>query len=219
MFFKVVKPFDFWNEFYLIHNMKYSYLLLEDVYFIEQNLTSIPLILKSLIYSDPALVFFLSLFHLFQNLEIYSNATKIGYMSYSQSITTYILRLCERKGIINIISQSKEKNGIDLKMYLNELGSNRNSLTNMYKVLFTKNRSLDENDIDFVYSLLKLLKINRDKVIISSKKGILNIRINFEVIRNNLINGSIKKNLTDKNAYYKLLINSSLEDISLILKK
>lgn len=68
-------------------------------YDISQNFNSFPLLWSSLFYPTPASCFFLELVNFFGNLKI---DTTIPYSSFSQSLTTYCLKMLARKNIIKI---------------------------------------------------------------------------------------------------------------------
>lgn len=194
---------NYWTEFEILPD---EYEIYEYDYAITQNLYSFPLIIKSIFYNYPTLVFFITLFNTFQKLETSNENGEIKYSSYSQSLTTYILRLCAKHGLIKILSTETDIRW-DLLDYYDEIGNaNREKKCHMYNTIFIKKRSFSKLDIEFLYSILKFLKIPNDFVIFECSGDKIYARVNPILVLKNIFSIQIIKNIFNKNAYYHKII-------------
>ena len=155
-------------------------------YSINQNLNSLSLHLKGVIYNNASLLFFVSLFNLFQDLNEYGNNHKICYESYSQSLTTYFLKCCDRMGIIKIIS-CEQDGKMEFYYYYKELNNDpRKYFHKVYDVKFIKIRSFEKTDLLFIKSILRFLKIDEDDLVFKCIDGKITISVNPKLIINNI---------------------------------
>lgn len=174
--------YGFYLEENLIAPLDYDY-----CYSINQNLSSLSLRLKGILYNNASLLFFISLFNLFQDLNEYTNYHKVCYESYSQALTTYFLKCCDRMGIIKIISCEKQEKELSFNYYYEELNNeSRKYFHKIYDVKFIKIRSFEENDLPFIQSILRFLKIDEDNLVFKYIDGKLKLNVKTKLIINNI---------------------------------
>ncbi len=161
------------------------------VYDIFQNLYSLPLLFSALKYPDAKICFFVELINFYQTLE-----ENVLYQSFSQSFTTYCLKILGRNKIIDLVHFKNSKN-VDLNSHMEMLGNfhYKNSCVPMYIVNFYKLRSLNEVDIPLIKNLAYFLDINLSilEFIYKNDKMYIQLRKDFAIQQ--IKNGTLCKNL------------------------
>lgn len=139
---------------------------------LDMNFSSLSLYMKNNFYNDPSLLFFVSLFQLFQSLPINSHQEGPPFYAYTQSLVVYYIRKLAQRGIVKIILKEKEDSFYLSDEFYYALG-NKTSLNKrqMYNVLFVKLRDLEESDISFIVDLIRFLHIDVDRLNIKIVNG------------------------------------------------
>lgn len=114
---------------------------------------------------NPTLCFFVGLLNAFQSLPMKTEEEQeMKYHSYSQSLTTYLLKLLSRRNIIEITNYRKgTKFNINALKNILEEEYNQH-FTQMYTVEFIKKRDLTIEDLDFLKSIARILKVSMPQV-------------------------------------------------------
>lgn len=139
---------------------------------LDMNFSSLSLYMKNNFYNDPSLLFFVSLFQLFQSLPINSHQEGPPFYAYTQSLVVYYIRKLAQRGIVKIILKEKEDSFYLSDEFYYALG-NKTSLNKrqMYNVLFVKLRDLEESDLSFIVDLMRFLHIDVDRLNIKIVNG------------------------------------------------
>ncbi len=171
-------------------------------YDICQNDSSLPLLFSSLFYEDATSCFFLEAINFYQNLESKSLTTTIPYFSYSQSFTTYGLKLLERQHLIEIVKCNRDKS-YNLDTYESLFGSCHDKEVAMYSVFFYKLRDLQERDLPFLKSLAKALHVDfsQYEIFYENEKMFFGLKKSAK-IKNIFSSGFISKILIRKDAFF-----------------
>lgn len=150
-----------------------------DVIRLDMNYFSLSLYMKSNFYNNPSLLFFTSLFHLFQSLPINSDQEIPPFYAYTQSLVVYYLRKLAQNGLVKVISKEKCQPFYLPDEFYYAIG-NESSLNKrqMYRVLFVKLRDLEESDISFIVDLMQFLHIDVECFKFKVVNGKLVVRYN-----------------------------------------
>ncbi len=184
--------YGFFIEKVIIPPLNYDY-----CYSINQNLSSFSLYLKGILYNNASLLFFTSVFNLFQSLNEYTSDNKICYESYSQALTTHFLKYCDKMGLIKIIS-CEQDGEIAFDLYYKELNNqSKKYLHKVYDVKFLKIRSFNSNDFQLIKSILRFLNIEEDNLIFKIDKDQIKIDVNPKLIINSIKNSAFKNDFKD----------------------
>ena len=153
---------------------------------LDMNFSSLSLYMKNDFYNDPSLLFFISLFQLFQSLPINSHQEAPPFYAYTQSLLVYYLRKLAQRGIVKIILKEKEDSFYLSDEFYYALG-NKTSLNKkqMYNVLFVKLRDLEESDISFIIDVMRSFHIDVE----SLRFKIVNGKLVVKYIGRNFVKG------------------------------
>lgn len=188
--------YGFFLEKELIAPLDYDY-----CYSINQNLSSLSFYLKGIFYNNA------SLFNLFQELDEYSTDNKICYESYSQALTTYFLKYCDRLGIVKIISYEQDGES-PFDLYYKELNNkSKKYFHKVYDVKFLKIRSFDSSDINQIESILRFLKIDENNLVFKFDNEKIKISIKTKLIINNIKSSEFKSCIKEFMANYFYILS------------
>ena len=188
-------------------------------YSINQNLTSLSLYLKGIFYNNAMLLFFISIFNLFQSLEEYTSENNICYVSYSQALTTYFLKYCERLGIVKIIS-CEQDGEMSFAPYYWELNNEpKKYFHKAYDVTFIKIRSFTQDDIKQIKSILRFVKIDEDSLIFKINNGKIKLNIKTKIIINNIMSSEFKSSVKESLTSYFYIVSQDIENNLSRIKK
>lgn len=161
-------------------------------YDIEQNFLSFPLLWDVIRFPDARTCFFAIIFNCFQNLPIKND---YPYCSYSQSLTTYFLKLLSRKDMIDITKYSKlDKGQLDDHKEIFGSYESMGKDAQMYEIFFFKSRSFYKEDIDYLSSIMKSFEIDASCLQFCEKEGKIYLELKKEFVRKQIIKGEIFKN-------------------------
>ncbi len=146
-------------------------------YEIFQNIFSMSLLRKSMVYKNPSVLFLNEIICFFQKLSSYKENRPICYICDTQSITLYCLRLMEKQGIVSIVGlEDSEYDELGLAYY--SLGNTPNKdHWKMYRIKFVKIRSLTMDDVEYIRKIMRFLKVNEEDLYLESQNGLLKCTI------------------------------------------
>lgn len=178
-----------------------------DIY---QNLTSIPFFYSSLFYPNSSSYFLLELVNFFGELE---KNTIVPYQSYSQSLTTYCLKLLERKKIIQIKAWEEMDTYYDLKDYEEVIGTHRNKKVSMYLVQFYKLRDLNMEDLPTIKNIARMLKIDFSIYNVKEINNKLELQLKGIEKAKNIVNGKMLKNIVERKKAFSYIFECLKEEL------
>ena len=126
-------------------------------YDITQNINSLYFMFDSMISPDPKTLYFYEILNCFQMLP-----DENDYCSYSQSFTTYCLKVLARMGFIEIwtILKKEQDDLIDYKIIADFKYRQKTFVVDMHEVFFRKKKSFQKDDMKTLLARIKSWNIN-----------------------------------------------------------
>lgn len=159
---------------------------------IDQNLSSIRLLLKSMFYCDNHLAYFVSMFNGFQGLVNSTDENSLVYQGNSHSLTLHLLKLLEKYGVLELADVKNIGSG-DLDEYMLEIGRpvKRTKPVKMYRIIFKKKRSVTKDDTELIARALVALKIDPKTIKFNIVDDCIYLKASTEYIAKNILSGKV----------------------------